>query len=235
MPNRNITIIIPAKGSSSRLEKKNIRLLNGIPLLLYTIETAKEWGQCSSIYVNSEDDDILKIASINGVKPYKRPTELSEDDVIAVEVIKEQIETQEIDSNEIIVLLQVTCPLRNRLDLDNAFRIFEENDMEAAVVSVTEYEKAPEQSFYIDKRNRLQHKYPREYHLLTQKHKKAHRYNTCIVINTAKGFLEQDDTVGKNPIPYVMPPERSIDIDYEHQLYIAELIIKDRERSGYET
>ena len=170
MANHNIHVIIPAKGSSSRLEKKNIRPLNGKPLLVYAIETAQEWGRTSSIYVNSDDEDVLRIAVENGAECYKRPSELGKGDVLAIEVVKDQILTQQINLHDIIVLLQVTCPLRNDVDLENAFKLFIDNGMKAGVVSVTEFEKAPEQAFYIGKQNRLLKKYPGDYHLLTHDH-----------------------------------------------------------------
>ena len=63
MYSKNKTVaIIPAKGLSSRLESKNIKKLNGKPLLAYTIETAQKWKGFSSIYVNSENKEILNIA-----------------------------------------------------------------------------------------------------------------------------------------------------------------------------
>jgi len=224
-----IVVIIPAKGNSTRLRGKNIRNLNGKPLLEYTIRVAEEWGEYTSIYVNSEDDEVLDIASHCGAQPYKRPKKLSENDVMAVEVIKEQVKTLKLKPQDIILLMQVTCPLRKKDDIEKAFKIFQENGMSAPVVSVTEYEKAPEQAFFVNEENRLERKYPKNFNLITQKHKKAYRYNTCMVINTVKGFLKQEDTVGSNAIPYIMQPERSIDIDYDYQFKMAELLIKYQE------
>jgi len=227
---RKIFIIIPAKGSSSRLPRKNICLLNGKPLLVFTIETAKEWGEADHIFLNSEDDEILRLASEHGAEIYKRPKELSGGNVLAIEVIKDQIRSQGIAEADIVILLQVTCPLREAKDIDNAYRIFTENEMVDQVVSVTEFEKPPELALYIDNENRLKRKFSKDFHLLTQKHAKAYKFNTCLVINTAGGFLKQIDSVGLHSVPYVMPPKRSIDIDHEYQLEIAEFLMKRREK-----
>jgi len=223
-----IVVIIPAKGSSSRLPGKNIHLLNGKPLLVHTIETALAWKRSTQIYVNSEDEAILAVALEHGVCAYKRPNELSQGDVLAIDVIKEQLQTQQLEATRSVVVLQVTCPLRTVEDVENGFQLFEKHQRRIGVVSVGEFEKPPELSFNIDQEHRLERRFPKAFHLLTQKHAPAYRFNTGFVINTAGGFMAQPDTVGVAPLAYVMPPERSIDIDYPYQLHLAELLLRER-------
>ena len=174
------------------------------------------------------------MAEACGARTHKRPPDLSRDDVLAIEVIKEQIRTQPIAVEDIIVILQVTCPLRTAEDIENAYVLFEQHDRKSGVVSVSEYQKPPELAFRLDGENRLQRCFPEQFHLLTQKHEKAYRFNTGIAINTAGQYLQQSDTLGKAPLAYVMPPERGIDIDYSYQLHIAELLYRERERKHAE-
>lgn len=228
-PPERVEIIIPARGRSSRLHKKNIQPLCGKPLLVHAIETAGRWKRSTDIYVNSEDEEILAMAQRHGAEAHRRPDVLSGDDVLAIDVIKEHIRTRALPPERVVVLLQVTCPLRTAEDLENGFRLFETHRRRIGVVCVSEYEKPPELAFSLDGSQRLRRRFPEDFHLLTQRHAPAYRFNTGFVINTAGGFLAQQDTVGKTPLGYVLPPERSIDIDYPYQLRLAELILRERQ------
>ncbi len=112
--NKKILAIIPARGGSRRIPKKNIADLNGKPLLAYTIELAKQLPELDKIVVSSEDDEILSIASAYGAEALRRPAELSLEDVKDEPVLIQALDTLE-ESGEFydyVALLQVTSPLR---------------------------------------------------------------------------------------------------------------------------
>jgi CMP-N-acetylneuraminic acid synthetase len=222
--------IIPARGGSKRLTNKNIYEINGIPLIGYTIIAGLKWDKFNDIFVNSEDATILKCAQEYGAKPYRRPGELGGDSIKVLDVVKEQISTMQLPSETEIAVLLPTCPLRTEADIENAYSLFVKNNSLNSVVSMTEYEKAPEQAFFVNEKGLLQRKFPSNYSSRSQDHSAAYRYNTAIIYTTAGLFMKQDDIVGSASIPYVMPYERSIDIDYEYHIKIIELIMTATQR-----
>ena len=225
----NRIAIIPARGGSKRIVDKNVYNICGIPLIAHTIQQAIEWGNFDEIYVNSDSDTILETAKKYGATPYKRPAELAVDTAKVLDVIKEQIESLELnDSDELVVLLP-TCPLRNIDDINSAYNIFVDNKKQKQVVSVAEYEKAPEQAFIV-KNKVLTRQFPDGYSSRSQDHSASYRYNTAIIISSKKIFMLQNDIVGIDSIPYIMPFERSLDIDYQYQMNLVELIMKDNKK-----
>ena len=223
--------IIPARGGSKRLPRKNLMPILGKPLLAYTIETAQRWGRFHRILVNSEDQEILQVGRQSGAEPYLRPASLSDDRTKVLAVVQEQIRSMPLNLEKTVVgLLLPTCPLMSVEDLDRALALFIEGGGNRAVVSVTQYEKPTEQALVIDEQGRLFPKFPKEYSSKSQDHHPVYRYNTAFVFNTARGILEQKDIVGENSLAYVMPWERSIDIDYDYQVRVVEsLLARDRE------
>jgi CMP-N-acetylneuraminic acid synthetase len=225
----NRIAIIPARGGSKRIVDKNIYNLCGLPLIAHTIQQAIEWGNFDKIYVNSDSDKILETARKYGAIPYKRPDELAIDTAKVLDVIKEQIVSIQLNDSDELVLLLPTCPLRNSDDINSAYNIFIENKKTKQVVSVAEYEKAPEQAFII-KNKVLTRQFPDGYSSRSQDHSASYRYNTAIIISSVEIFMLQKDIVGIDSIPYIMPFERSLDIDYQYQMSLVELIMKDNNK-----
>lgn len=222
----NRVAIIPARGGSKRVKGKNILKIHGTPLLAYTINQAHAWGKLDEIYVNSDDSDILECAKQYRAEPYSRPKELAVDTAKVIDVIKEQISSLTFSNDMELIIMLPTCPLRTVEDIEEAYRLFVDNGRAHPVVSMTEYEKAPEQAFFINKEGILELKFPEGYSSRSQDHGPSYRYNTAIIITTTGLFLEQSDIVGSSSIPYVMPYERSIDIDYIYHVQLIELIMK---------
>jgi len=220
----NKVAIIPARGGSKRIPNKNIYNLHGLPLIAYTIRQAIEFGDFDAIYVNSDSGDILKCAEKYGAIPYQRPPELGVDTSRVLDVAKSQIKDIGLKEHDELALLLPTCPLRTCEDIRNAYNTFSNHGKERQVVSMTEYEKAPEQAFVVDSGS-LVRQFPSGYSSRSQDHSASYRYNTAIIFSTVKIFLEQSDIVGENSIPYIMPFERSIDIDYQYQMDMVECIM----------
>ena len=141
-----------------------------------------------------------------------------------LDVAKSQIKDIGLKEHDELALLLPTCPLRTCEDIRNAYNTFSNHGKERQVVSMTEYEKAPEQAFVVDSGS-LVRQFPSGYSSRSQDHSASYRYNTAIIFSTVKIFLEQSDIVGENSIPYIMPFERSIDIDYQYQMDMVECIM----------
>lgn len=111
---KKILAIIPARGGSKRIPKKNIVDLSGKPLLAYTIELAKQIPELDKIVVSSDDDEILSIASEYGAEKLRRPAELSADDTKDEPMLIHALEVLEKKGKvfDYVVMFQVTSPLR---------------------------------------------------------------------------------------------------------------------------
>jgi len=129
--NYKAVVIIPARGGSKGIKKKNIRWVNGKPLLSYAINSASQSKYVNDIYVTSDDDTILRIAKILGAKTIKRPRELAGDEIPLDPVVHHAVNAIEQEYNvkyDIIVTLQPTVPLITAEDLDSAIeKLIEEN------------------------------------------------------------------------------------------------------------
>ena len=126
----NTAIIIPARGNSKGIKKKNLISFCGKPLIYWTIAQAKRSRFKENIFVSSEDDKILNYAYILGVNIIKRPIELSQDDSSSESAIKHALRNININI-KYVIFLQVTSPLRKVDDIDKAFNILRKSNSDS--------------------------------------------------------------------------------------------------------
>jgi CMP-N-acetylneuraminic acid synthetase len=146
----NVIAIIPARGGSKGIPRKNIRLLAGKPLIAYTIEAAFT-SKMDKVIVSTEDEEIAEISKKYGAEVIERPKGLAKDETPTIDVIFHVLEILKAKNYnpDIVVLLQPTSPLRNAEDIYNAIKLFLDSDCES-VVSVCEVEHPPYWSFEIE-------------------------------------------------------------------------------------
>jgi len=124
----NILLTIVARGGSKGIEKKNIKLLMGKPLIAYTIEQALKWNQAKRIIVSTDSQEIANIAKEYGAEvPFLRPDHLAKDSTPKGAVLKHALiecERQFNEQYDIVVDLDVTSPLRSQKDLDQCLDLF---------------------------------------------------------------------------------------------------------------
>lgn len=150
---KKVTAIIPARGGSKGIPAKNIKLLNGKPLIAYTIEAAKNSKYIDYLMVSTDDKEIAKVSERYGANvPFLRNEEFSGDDVPVfpdtVVYVADELEKRGIKSDIIIVLLP-TSPLRNSDHIDKAIEKLVESKSEW-VVSICEMESSPFKSYFIE-------------------------------------------------------------------------------------
>lgn len=137
-----ILALIPARGGSKGIPKKNIRPLYGKPLIAWTIEQAQQSKHISRIFVSTDDAEIAAIAEKYGVEvPFLRPEEFSRDNSPTADAIIHTVDNLEKlgEQYDLIVLLEPTSPLRKMRDIDNAIETFLKNiDEVDSLVSVGE-------------------------------------------------------------------------------------------------
>ncbi|WP_457564272.1 acylneuraminate cytidylyltransferase family protein [Caminibacter sp.] len=216
--------IIPARGGSKRLTRKNILPLNGKPLITYTIEAAKKSEYIDEIVVTSDDEEILDIAKKENVKIIKRPDFLATDTASSIDVLIHAIENM--PKFDYIILLQPTSPLRNENHIDEAIELLDKKNADA-VVSVCEMEHSPLWSNTIPEnldmsgflRDEVKGK-------RSQDLPKFYRLNGAIYICKTDEFLKYKTLfLDKNIFAYVMDRKSSVDIDDEVDFKLAEVLL----------
>ena len=220
--------IIPARGGSKGIPRKNVRLLAGKPLICYTIERALESKNIDIVVVSTEDEEIAEVSKKCGAEIIKRPAELAEDKTPTIDVVFHALGSFE--QNEyidlIIVLIQPTSPLRNTKDIDSAIELFLNADCES-VVSVCEVGHPPHWCFKIEE-GYLKSLFGGTYLRMRRQDLEAvYMPNGAIYVSTPQTLYKYKSFYCNHTIPYIMPTRRSIDIDNEIDFMLAELLIKN--------
>jgi CMP-N-acetylneuraminic acid synthetase len=220
--------LIPARGGSKRIPRKNLRLLGGKPLLAYTIDNARESGCFADIAVSSDDAEILDLAERCGVRADRRPEHLSGDMTKFVEVLEEFL--QRTPQHEQFAGLLPTCPFRTAEDVRAAMALSAAHP-EAFIVGVTAYDFPPQLAMTLDPATQaLTIREPDTYAFSTRSQSLGTLYhpNGSIYCGRVARYLAERTYFTPPLVGYAMPPERSFDIDYPYQFEIAEAMIRAR-------
>ena len=221
--------LIPAKGCSTRLPRKNLLPLGGESLLAHTIKKAKEIPLFKTICVSTEDDEIASLSKALGVDvPFMRPEHLARDPSTIVDVILHALEQYErigIRFRFICVLLP-TAPFVTESDIREAISAFGESQA-AALLSVTETEFPPYNAWVINhEETRLKPCFPNSPFRATKSTEcpKTYRSNGAILIVDTAKLKEKRSYQGEEIIHFVMPQIRSLDIDTELEYQFAKFL-----------
>jgi len=231
MKNGKTLGIIPARGGSKRIPKKNIRILAGKPLIAWTLEVARECGEMDRIIVSTDDAEIADISRKYGAEiPFSRPAEAAQDDTPDYVVYRHAVSWLKENDDfapDIVVWLRPTSPLRNAEDIHNAIGIFKDRGADC-VRSVCEVEQHPywmktiQNGYLVPLMDGCDEK---EYYQ-RQTLPPVYRLNGAVDVFSNVAVEKNGDLYGGKIHGYVMPVERSIDIDSEIDLAIAELLLK---------
>lgn len=223
--NKTFLAIIPARGGSKRVPRKNVLDLAGKPLLTWSIESGLKSKYIDKVVVSSDNPEILSISKRYDIITVQRPAELANDTATTFDAIKHVIDN--LEKYDYIVLLQPTSPLRNENHIDEAIELLKEKNADA-VVSVCEMDHSPLWSNTLDD-NLSMNGFLREEVLnkRSQDLEKYYRLNGSIYICKTDKLLEQKSFFIKDNIfAYVMNRENSIDIDEEIDFKMAELLMR---------
>ena len=133
----DVLAVIPARGGSKGLPRKNILPLAGKPLIAHTIEAARGSARVKKVMVSTDDPEIARVSASFGAQVIRRPGELATNTASSVDVLLHLLGTLEEPEPETLLLLQATSPLRNSADIDAALDLFDRGACDA-VVSVCE-------------------------------------------------------------------------------------------------
>lgn len=222
--------IIPARGGSKGLPGKNIKPLNGKPLIAYTIECALKSKRISHVVVSTDSNEIAEIALKYGAEvPFLRPDYLATDEAKAIDnyiyTIHRLSETYNEDIDSIIVL-QPTSPLRLTEDIDRAIMMFQEKQADS-VISYTQEAHPIFWHKYIDEEGRLINIFDDDTLANRQALHKTYYPNGAIYV-FKKSIIERGVYYTENTFAYIMPRNRSIDIDYIEDFQYAEFLLSQK-------
>lgn len=223
---KNIAII-PARSGSKGLKNKNIKLFNGKPLMWYSIDVALQSGCFDEVMVSTDSERYADIAKACGAEvPFLRTKDASTDNASSWAVVKEVIEQYKKLGHlyDTVMLLQPTSPMRQPNDIIKAYEIMNEKKARS-VISVCEVEHSPLWCNTLPMDNNLSG-------FIDLKALSRRQDLPCYYrINGAIYLTKVDDNIGENlydsnGFAYIMPKERSIDIDSDLDFRIAEEIVK---------
>ena len=223
--NKNLFVaLIPARGGSKGLKKKNLYPVNNKPLISWTIESAISSRYLEKIFVSSDDNSILEIASEEGVNCIERPANLAEDTSSMESVIMHSIE--QIDKQGIgfkyLILLQPTSPLRDSKDIDLACKKFIQLKADS-LISVTNLESTVLKTLVKDDNGFLRPAFDNKFPSMNrQQLPLAYKPNGAIYIINKKLFLNNPTLFQKNTAMYEMKENKSIDVDSINDIYAIE-------------
>jgi CMP-N,N'-diacetyllegionaminic acid synthase len=223
--NQTFLAVIPARGGSKRLPGKNLRDLNGKPLISWTIEACLKSQYIDQVCVTSDDDDILNIAKSYHVNTIERPKELSSDSSSSYEALKHALKFS--NQYDYIFLAQPTSPLRNEFHIDNAIKFLFEKKADS-VIGVSKVGHSPLWS------NTLKHDLSMSHFLDesiinvgSQSLPDYYRINGAIYLCKISKMLSEKTLFLKDNIyAYKMERKNSIDIDEEIDFDLCKLYMR---------
>ena len=224
--------IIPARGGSKGIPHKNITLLAGKPLIAWTIQAAQSSLLLNRVIVSTDDNEIALVAKQCGAEvPFLRPAELAEDDTPGMAPILHAVEWLEENEKyvpDLVMCLQPTSPLRSAEDIDAAIELAEHKNADA-VVSVMPVDHHPDWMRCVDADGRLIDFSTNDDHATRRQDlPPVYALNGALYLGTRKVLVEQESWYTDKTFAYIMPPERSLDIDTPWHLRLADLILKDK-------
>lgn len=228
----SVVVTICARGGSKGIPRKNIKLLNGRSLIAYTIDQAKKFSWADRIVVSTDDEEIKRVAEACGVNvPFLRPKELATDTISVIPAVIHVVQTAENywkEKYDIVINLSPTCPLRTVKDIESAARTLVDIPDTESVFSVSESHNNPYFNMY-EMNNKdyvILSKLRKEPIIRRQKAPRVYAQNGSIYAIWKKTLFEKKDFDTNKTRIYVMPQERSIDIDTSLDFELVEFLIK---------
>jgi len=230
--NLKILALIPARSGSKGLVGKNIRPLLGKPLIAWTVEEALASKYLDRVIVSTDSLEISKISESYGAEvPFLRPKELATDDAKMMAVVQhalDWLEQQEGQRYDLLVLLQPTSPLRAAEDIDRAIEELLLKKAKA-IISVCEVDHHPYWANTLPPEGSMKNFIkPEIMDMNRQELPKFYRLNGAVYIAYLDYLKKTGGFLGKETFAYVMPRERSIDIDSAIDFKLAESMMKEK-------
>ena len=230
----NVLFVITARGGSKGVPRKNIREIGGLPLIAYKIIAAEKCKYKHRTIVSTDDDEIAEVSKKYGAEvPFKRPSELASDTASSMDVVSHAIDW--IEKNDFstvydaVCLLEPSSPFATSEDINNALEIMEKTGADT-VLGMKEVEVSRDFIFDLDDNEGLSKFYDSVKKMSAvrrQDQKPQYTMNGCMYIAKMDYFKSNRLFHSYNSKPYIMPWERSVEIDTEQDLNYAEYLVDD--------
>lgn len=218
--------LIPARGGSKGIPRKNIRPFCGKPLLHWTIEAALASVCVDHVVVSTEDPDIAEAAKAGGAEvPFVRPADLATDEAPGIAPVLHALEQLPHVSN--VLLLQPTSPLRTSTDIDAIVGLRKQAGRESAV-SLTPSAKHPAWMYGLSDDQRLEPFLKSDGTTCRQQLPAAYVLNGALYLASRDFLLREQSFIAPDTVGYVMPSERSVDIDTPLDWQWAEFLMQQK-------
>lgn len=230
--------VIPARGGSKRVPRKNVREVGGKPLIAHAVDQAASAELVDEAVVSTDDDEIREAALRHGGNvPFARPDELATDTAPSHAVITHALDwyAERGESFDVVAMIQVTSPLRSPGDIDGALCLLADRGADS-VVSVTRYDDPPFWAVETDENGFLREYFDRGV-LFTDPDEEVPRSqdlpelrypNGAVMAATVDSFRENEGFYTERTVGYEMPPERSVDIDEPFELDVARALFSSK-------
>ena len=226
--------IIPARGGSKGLPGKNIKQLCGKSLIAYTIEAAQGAKSIDRLILSTDDEEIADVARKLGVEiPFMRPAELAQDTSLAIDnyiYTIERLNTEFNNNYEEFIVLLPTSPLRTAEDIDNAIELFYRKKADS-IISCVEMSNPPLWAKKINKNGRIKSYFSINIDILNKNRQvlePAYMPNGSIFIFKYLLLKKKYTYYSEETYAYIMPKERSVDIDSLFDFNYAEYLMSRR-------
>ena len=215
--------LIPARGGSKGIPRKNIKPFNSKPLIYWSIKVALESNKVDRVIVSTEDEEIADIArSFSAEVPFMRPKKYAMDNSSGLEPIMHALE--KIPNINDLLILQPTSPLRRLQDIDGIFDQRSKFNSDSAV-SLTLSKKPCDIFFQLDKNMKIFSNKKSLSFKPRQEYQKRFYLNGALYLSTKESIFKNKSLVTTDTVGYIMPEQYSIDIDTSFDWMIAEFLM----------
>lgn len=216
--------LIPARGGSKGIERKNIKEIFGKPLIAWTIKQALETKSLDKVIVSTDSEEIANISVDCGAEvPFIRPERISLDDSPGISNVLHLL--QEIPKTSKILYLQPTSPLRKTEDILNIIELQNKHGAESCI-SISKAPKHPAWMYKLENNNKLKPIFSEEKTSRRQDLSEIFVINGALYLGNAEFYKREKKFITSETLGYIMPKERSIDIDDMDDWMLAELKLK---------
>jgi CMP-N,N'-diacetyllegionaminic acid synthase len=225
--------IIPARGGSKGIPRKNLVLLLGKPLLAYTAESALSARLLTRTVLSTDNEEIARVGRQLGLEvPFMRPPELARDDTPTIPVLQDVVRRlqQDGDTYDAVLTLQPTNPLRRPEDIDGSIELLHRTAADSVISFVATGEKHPARMKLIDADGRVSDPFFAEQYEGQRRQELSTLYlrEGSIYLTRRDVLMEQNSLKGSDCRAWLVPEERACNIDTPFDLFIAEQMLTYR-------
>ena len=221
----NTLALIPARGGSKGIPRKNVKLIAGKPLIVWTIEAALRSSLSGAVVVSTDDPEIAEVARRAGAQvPFMRPLELAQDQTPGVAPVFHALD--QLPQYDSVLLLQPTSPLRTSQDIDACLDLARQRQA-PSVVSVSEPDTHPYWTYRLTPEQTLCPLVDAALVTRRQDLPEVMAINGALYFADARWLRQGGSLIGPETLAYVMPRERAVDLDTPLDWQLAQLLLKE--------